>query len=122
MANYYTEDHEWLETSGEISTVGITAHAAAQLGDVVFLELKEPGTTFAKGEVIGVIESVKAASEIYAPVDGELVEINTAATETPTLVSESPEAGGWLVKIKVANSAQLSDLMSSEAYKQLVGS
>jgi glycine cleavage system H protein len=120
MPTYYTEEHEWLriEADGGTATVGITAHAAEKLGELVFLELKEPGETFTKGDEIGVIESVKAASEIYAPVDGEVVEANTAAVDTPQVVSDGPETDGWLYRIKVADPSQLDGLMDQEAYSQ----
>lgn len=121
MTLKYTADHEWLDIADDTATVGITEHAAAQLGDLVFLEMREAGTSFAKGDAIGVIESVKAASEIYAPVDGEIVEVNSAAAETPTLVSESAESTGWLVKIRIADADQFAGLMDLDAYKALVG-
>lgn len=118
MTMYYTEEHEWLRVAGDTAAVGITAHASEKLGELVFLELKDPGETFSKGDELGVIESVKAASEIYAPVDGEVVEANTAAVETPNLVSDGPEGDGWLYKIKIADASQLDGLMDADAYTQ----
>jgi glycine cleavage system H protein len=120
MTIKYTADHEWLDIADDTATVGITEHAAAQLGDLVFLEMREAGTSFAKGDAIGVIESVKAASEIYAPVDGEIIEVNAAAAEKPTLITESAESSGWLVRIRIADIGQLAELMDLDAYKELV--
>jgi glycine cleavage system H protein len=120
MTTYYTEEHEWLRTEadGATATIGITAHAAEKLGELVFLELKDPGETFAKGDELGVIESVKAASEIYAPVDGEVIEANTAAVDSPQVVSDGPEGDGWLYRIKVADPSQLDGLMDQAAYSE----
>lgn len=120
MAIYYTEDHEWLDVDGDIATVGITAHAAEQLGEVVYVELKEPGETFDKGEEIGVVESVKAASEIYAPVAGEIVEANDALADSPADVNDSPESDAWFYKIRITDSAELEELMDEAAYKQMI--
>ena len=121
MATYYSEDHEWVIVEGDIATVGITEHAAEQLGDVVFVELKEAGDEFEKGDDIGVIESVKAASEIYAPVDGEVVEANEALVDAPGDLNASPEGDSWLYKIKVSDAGQLDDLMDADAYKAFIG-
>jgi len=116
MTIYFSEDHEWVKVEGDIATIGITAHAAEQLGDVVFIELKETGETFDKGDEIGVIESVKAASEIYAPLTGEIVEANTGLEGEPGKVNESPEGDAWIYKIKISDSGQLSDLMDADGY------
>jgi glycine cleavage system H protein len=120
MAIYYTEDHEWLDVDGDIATVGITAHAAEQLGEVVYVELKEAGETFDKGEEIGVVESVKAASEIYAPVTGEIVEANDTLADSPADVNDSPESDAWFYKIRINDSAELEELMDEAAYKQMI--
>ncbi len=121
MTTYYTTDHEWLDIKDGIATIGITGHAASQLGDLVFLEMQGVGTKFAKGDAIGVIESVKAASEIYAPIDGEIMETNSAAATTPSLVSDSAEGGGWLVKAKISDPKQVETLLDLKSYKELIG-
>lgn len=117
MTTYYSEDHEWIAVDGDTATIGITAHAAEQLGEIVFVEQKETGETFAKGDEIGVIESVKAASEIYAPIDGEVTEVNESLTENPGALNQSPEGDAWIYKIRVANTDQLDELMNLDAYK-----
>ncbi|MEZ5882994.1 MAG: glycine cleavage system protein GcvH [Paracoccaceae bacterium] len=117
----YTEDHEWLRVEGDLVVVGITAHASEQLGDVVFVELPEPETVVAKGDEVVVIESVKAASDILAPVDGEIVEINEALVDNPGLVNEDPTGAAWFFKMKVGDMAQLDDFMDEDAYNDLVG-
>lgn len=121
MTTYYSEDHEWITVEGEIATIGITAHAAEQLGEIVFVEQKEAGDAFEKGEEIGVIESVKAASEIYAPVDGEVIEANDALEDNPGALNESPEGDAWIYKVKLSDAAQLEDLMDLDGYKALIG-
>lgn len=112
----YTEDHEWLDADGDIVTVGITDYAAKELGDVVFVELPEEGTTVTKGDEIVVIESVKAASDIAAPLDGEIVAVNDDLPETPALVNEDPSSA-WFFKIRVDDIAQLDGFMDEDAYK-----
>lgn len=121
MTTYYSEEHEWVTVEGDIATVGITQHAADQLGEIVFCEQKEAGDDFEKGDEIGVIESVKAASEIYAPLDGEVVEANEVLAETPGALNESPEGDAWIYKIKLADKGQLEDLMDLDGYKALIG-
>jgi glycine cleavage system H protein len=115
----YTEDHEWLLADGDIVTVGITEYAAEQLGDVVFIELPEPETRVAKGDEIVVIESVKAASDIVAPLDGEIVEVNGALVENPALVNEDPIGAAWFFKIKVDEPSALDAFMDEDAYKEM---
>ncbi|MEX2519726.1 MAG: glycine cleavage system protein GcvH [Paracoccaceae bacterium] len=117
----YTEDHEWLSAEGDIVTVGITKHAAEQLGDVVFIELPSTGAKVSTGDEIVVIESVKAASDILAPLDGEIVEVNEALTETPATVNEDPEGAAWIFKIKIADTTALDAFMDADAYQDLVG-
>lgn len=117
MTTYYTEDHEWISVEGDTATIGITEHAAEQLGEVVYVELKAAGEDFAKGDEIGVIESVKAASEIYAPVSGSIVESNGAVVDAPNLVNEGPESTAWLYKVTIADASELEELMDLEAYK-----
>ncbi len=116
----YTEDHEWLQADGDIVTVGITEHASTQLGDVVFVELPEAETQVAKGDEICVIESVKAASDIVAPVDGEIVEVNEALADNPGLVNEDPLGEAWFFKLKVEDLSQLDGLMDEDAYKEMI--
>jgi len=117
MTTRYTEDHEWISLNGDIATIGITAYAAGQLGDVVFVELPDVGKSLKKGDEFAVVESVKAASEVYAPVDGDIVEINDALENEPAKVNEDPAGDGWFVKIKVSDTSQLDGLMDEAAYK-----
>ncbi|MBO6509286.1 MAG: glycine cleavage system protein GcvH [Roseibium sp.] len=121
MTTYYSEEHEWIKVEGDIATLGITAHAAEQLGEIVYVEQKETGDTFEKNDEIGVVESVKAASEIYAPVNGEVVEANEALADSPATLNEAPEGDGWLYKIKLSDTSQLNDLMDLDAYKAFIG-
>ncbi len=116
----YTEDHEYVRVDGDIATVGITDFAQSQLGDVVFVELPEVGASFEQGEDAAVVESVKAASEIIAPVSGEIVEVNTALEDEPTGVNFDPMGNGWFMKIKLSKAAELDELMDEDAYKALV--
>ena len=115
MAIFFSKDHEWVAIDGDIATVGITDHAQAALGDVVFVELPEVGAALAKGDQAGVVESVKAASEIYAPIAGEVVEVNAALVEDPALTNRAAEGEGWLFKLKAAD-ADTADLMDRAAY------
>jgi len=116
----YTEDHEWLRAEGNVIVVGITEHAAEQLGDVVFVELPETETQVAKGDDIVVIESVKAASDIVAPVDGEIVEVNESLADNPGLVNEDPLGGAWFFKIKVEEASQIDAYMDEDAYQEMI--
>jgi len=117
----FTEEHEWLRIEGDLVVVGITEHAAEQLGDVVFVELPEPETMVAKGDEICVIESVKAASDILAPLDGEIVEVNDAIVENPGLVNEDPLGEAWFFKMKIDDPSALDDLMDEDEYKDFIG-
>ncbi|MDI3335596.1 glycine cleavage system protein GcvH [Defluviimonas aestuarii] len=117
----YTEDHEWLRAEGDIVTVGITAHASEQLGDVVFVELPEAGTSVSKDDEICVIESVKAASDIRAPLDGEIVEVNDELADNPGMVNEDPTGKAWFFKMKLADKSALDGLMDEAAYNALIG-
>jgi len=119
---YYTQEHEWISVDGDIGTVGITKHAAEQLGDIVFVELPEVGQQVEQGGESGVVESVKAASDIYAPVSGEVVEVNEALSEDPGKVNEDPEGQGWFYKVKLANPDELKELMDAAAYEAFVAS
>jgi glycine cleavage system H protein len=116
----FTEEHEWLREEGGEMVVGITVHAAEQLGDVVFIELPEEGTTVTKDDEIVVIESVKAASDILAPVDGEITEVNTALAENPGLVNEDPQGEAWFFKMTVSDPSQLDDFMDEAAYQAYI--
>ena len=121
MANVkFTEEHEWIDMDGDVGTVGISNYAQAQLGDVVFVEVPEVGATFNKGEEAAVVESVKAASEVYAPIDGEIVEANKALEDDPSMVNSDAQGNGWFYKIKVANVSELDELMDEAAYKAFV--
>lgn len=115
----YTEEHEWLDEEDGVVTVGITEHAAEQLGDVVFVELPEPEKTVAKGDQIATIESVKAASDILAPFDGEILEVNEAIVENPALVNEDPLGDAWFVRIRPVNAADLEEYLDEAEYKKL---
>ena len=116
----YTENHEWLRVEGDLVVVGITEHAAEQLGDIVFVELPEVETTVSKDDEIVVIESVKAASDILAPLDGEIVNVNEALAESPALVNEDPTGSGWFFKMKVEDMSALDDYMDEDAYKDMI--
>lgn len=117
----YTEEHEWLRIEDDVVVVGITAHAAEQLGDVVFVELPDVGTTVAKDDEIVVIESVKAASDILAPIDGEIVEVNESIVNEPGKVNDDPENDAWFVKLKVEDLSPMDDMMDEAAYKAFIG-
>jgi glycine cleavage system H protein len=116
----YTEEHEWLDQDGDIVTVGITSHAAEQLGDIVFVELPDVGAEVTKDDEIVVIESVKAASDILAPLDGEIVEVNEVLADTPSKVNEDPEGDGWFFKIKPSDTSPMDDYMDEAAYKDFI--
>ncbi len=113
----YSKDHEWVRVEGDTATVGISEHAQGQLGDVVFVELPEPGRAIAKGEQAAVVESVKAASEVYAPVSGEVVERNDALAERPAMVNEDAEGGAWFFKLRLSDPGELEGLMDRKAYE-----
>lgn len=117
----YTEEHEWLRVEDDLIVVGITAHAAEQLGDVVFVELPEPGSTVTKDDEIVVIESVKAASDILAPLDGEIVEVNEPLVDEPSKVNDDPEGEAWFFKLKVEDLSAMDDYMDEAAYKKFIG-
>jgi len=117
---YFTEDHEWIAVDGDVATVGITDYAQKQLGDVVFVEVPEAGKTLAKGDEAAVIESVKAASEVYAPVSGAVTEGNTELGDAPGTVNESPMGDGWFFKMTLEDPTELDDLMDEDAYQSFV--
>jgi glycine cleavage system H protein len=117
---HYTEEHEWIRVDGDVGTMGITVYAQEQLGDVVYVELPEVGRKVEKGKEMAVVESVKAASEIYAPVSGEVIEINEALTSDPATVNRDAAGDGWFVKIRLSNPGELDGLMDEAAYKSYV--
>jgi glycine cleavage system H protein len=120
MSRHYTAEHEWVSIDGDVATVGISDYAQDQLGDVVFVEVPEAGRTLARGDEAAVVESVKAASEIYAPLAGEVTEANAALVEDPGKVNSEPEGGGWFFRMRVADKAELDGLMSEDAYKAYI--
>jgi len=113
----YTKDHEWIRVDGDVGTVGITDHAQIALGDIVFIEVPEVGRVVAVGDEVAVVESVKAASEVYAPVSGEILSANAALGDNPALVNESPEDAGWFYTVKLADISELDGLMDADTYK-----
>jgi glycine cleavage system H protein len=117
MTTRYTKEHEWIRLDGDAATVGITDHAQSQLGDVVYVELPEIGKTFAAGAEAAVVESVKAASEVYAPASGEVVAVNDALADAPATVNEDAEGKGWFLKLRLADPAELDGLMTAQQYK-----
>lgn len=117
---YFTRDHEWIRIEDGVATVGITDHAQEQLGDLVFVELPETGRTLARGDTAVVVESVKAASDVYAPIDGEVVAVNEALAGEPALVNTSAAGEGWLWKMKPADASQLDELMDEAAYQAMI--
>ncbi|MBY0368101.1 MAG: glycine cleavage system protein GcvH [Proteobacteria bacterium] len=121
MSIKYTPDHEWIEVHGDgTATVGITVHAQDALGDVVFVDLPEVGKTYAEKDVAGVVESVKAAADVYMPVDGEITEVNEALRDDPSLANSDPLKAGWFFKVRLSNPAQLDPLMDATAYDALL--
>jgi glycine cleavage system H protein len=117
----FTKDHEWLRIEGEIATVGITPYAQEQLGDLVFVELPQAGRTLEMGGAAAVVESVKAASDVYSPISGEVSEANESIVQEPSLVNSDPMGKGWLFKLRIANAAEIEGLMDEAAYKSLIG-
>jgi glycine cleavage system H protein len=120
MTRYFTKDHEWIDVDGDAATVGITDYAQGQLGDVVFVEVPDAGRQLAQGGEAAVVESVKAASDVYAPVSGTVTEGNAALGDTPDLVNTSPEADGWFFRLTLSNPSELDGLMDEAAYKEFV--
>lgn len=117
MSVKYTEDHEWIKMDGDIATIGISAYATKQLGDVVFVELPDIGTDMEKGDEAAVVESVKAASEVYAPIGGEVTEVNESLEDAPETVNASPDGDGWFLKLKIKDASELDGLMDEAKYK-----
>lgn len=122
MTVKYTRDHEWIALDGDTATIGITDHAQSQLGDVVFVELPKVGKNITKGGEAAVVESVKAASEVYAPVSGEVTDVNSALEGDPALVNREAETGAWFMKVRIKNKNELADLMDKSAYDAFVAS
>ena len=120
MSRYFTEDHEWVDVDGDVGIVGITEYAQSQLGDIVFVDVPEEGKELAKGDEAAVVESVKAASDVYSPASGTVVESNDDLTATPALVNEDPEAEGWFFKLTLSDADELNALMDEIAYKAFV--
>ena len=114
-ATYFTEDHEWIRVEGDTAVIGITEYAQEQLGDLVFVELPEVGRSVSKGEDTVVVESVKAASDVYSPISGEVAEVNESVAADPTLINSAAQSDGWLFKIKVSDQSELDGLMNEEA-------
>ena len=116
----YTKDHEWVSLQGEVATIGITNYAQESLGDIVFVELPEIGKLVQAGDQVGVIESVKAASEIYSPVSGKIIEVNNELIKSPQLVNTDPENSGWYIKINIEKTDELNNLLSFDQYKKFI--
>ena len=122
MTTYFTKEHEWVRVEGDTATVGISNHAQEQLGDIVFAEVPETGKRLNKGQEAAVVESVKAASDVYAPVSGEVTEGNQAVADDPALVNTDPEGAGWFFKLKLSDPSELEGLMDEAAYREFLGS
>jgi len=120
MSLYFTKEHEWIRVDGDVATVGISDHAQEALGDIVFAEVPEAGRSLSKGAEAAVVESVKAASDVYAPVSGEVVEGNAAIADDPALINRDPEGEGWFFKLKLADASELDGLMDEGAYREWV--
>ncbi|AXJ94673.1 MULTISPECIES: glycine cleavage system protein GcvH [unclassified Sphingomonas] len=120
MSRYFTQDHEWIDVDGETGTVGISDYAQGQLGDIVFVDVPEDGKQLSKGDEAAVVESVKAASDVYSPVSGNVIEGNAALADDPSLVNSDPEGEGWFFKITLSDPAELEELMDETAYEAFV--
>lgn len=120
MSRYFTEDHEWIDVDGDVGTVGISDYAQGQLGDIVFVDVPEAGKSLAKGDEAAVVESVKAASDVYSPVSGSVIEGNAALADEPGLVNTDPEGEGWFFKLTLSDASQLDSLMDETAYQAFV--
>ena len=120
MSRYFTEDHEWVDVDGDIGIVGITEYAQSQIGDIVFVDVPEEGKELAKGDEAAVVESVKAASDVYSPVSGTVIDGNAALADTPGLVNEDPEGDGWFFKLTLSDADELNELMDEVAYQAFV--
>ncbi|AZU03706.1 glycine cleavage system protein H [Glycocaulis alkaliphilus] len=121
MTTRFTTDHEWVRLEGDVAFIGITQYATEQLGDVISVELPDVGKSFKKGDEIAVVDSVKTAAEVYAPVSGEVIEINDGIEDAPQIVNDEPQGGGWFVKLKIADKGELDGLMDEAAYAKHIG-
>jgi glycine cleavage system H protein len=120
--NYrYTKEHEWIDVQGDTGTIGITDHAQKELGDIVYVDLPKPAANIEKGKSLGSVESVKAVSEIYAPVSGEVMEVNTSLADAPEKLNEDPHGGAWLVKVRLGDPNELKQLLSASEYQEYIG-
>jgi len=117
----YTAEHEWIRVEGEEIVIGVTDFAQGELGDVVFIEIETEGETLSKGETFGTIEAVKTVSDLYMPVDGEVIEVNSVLEDTPELVNSEPFKGGWMIRVKMSDPSQLNELMAADEYSALIG-
>lgn len=116
----YSKEHEWVRAEGDIATVGVTDYAQDQLGDIVYLDLPAAGATFAQGDKLGEIESVKAVSDLYSPVSGEVLEVNQEAVDEPAAVNDEPYGKGWLIQVRLSNTSELDELLTNETYDELI--
>ena len=117
----YSKSHEWVRVDGDIATIGITDHAQEELGDVVYIELPTPGRVLSHDDIFGTVESVKAVSELYSPLSGEVIEINDALTGSEVLLNESPYESGWMIKVRVKTPGELEELLTADGYKSEIG-
>lgn len=117
----YTQEHEWVQVEDGVGTIGVTDFAANELGDVVFVELPEPGSEFSQGDTVGTIESVKAVADIYLPVSGEIVAINEAVVDSPELINSDPLDEGWMIKVRLSEATEVDQLMDASAYGEILG-
>ena len=117
----YTKEHEWVSVDGAVGTIGITDHAQQELGDIVYVDLPKPGAAIAQGSTIGSVESVKAVSDIYSPISGEVVEINAALAETPEKLNEDPHGAAWLIKVRLSTPDEIKSLLSADDYRKYIG-
>jgi glycine cleavage system H protein len=117
----YTQEHEWVQIDGDVGIIGVTDHAAGELGDIVFVELPGVGDEFSQGDTVGTIESVKAVADLFLPVSGEIVEINEEVVDSPELVNSGPMDDGWLLKVKLSDMSEVDNLMDAQAYQDLLG-
>lgn len=117
----YTQEHEWIQMDGDVAIVGVTDYAANELGDIVFVELPETGEEFSQGDTIGTIESVKAVADLFLPVSGEIVAVNNDVVDSPELVNSSPMDDGWLIKVRLADTAEIESLLDASGYQDLIG-
>lgn len=118
----YTKEHEWVSVEGDVGTMGITQHAQSELGDIVYVDLPKPGAEMAQGKTLGSVESVKAVSDIYSPVSGEVVEVNEALSQSPEKLNQDPHGSAWLVKIRLSDPGELNSLLSAAEYQSYIGS